>query len=134
MSRTGNTEISLIENIFGSMAQYGNVSAVKGLLEGLYSLVVSQVPEAGELLSSLLSIESSIVLKDMFEQNASSFKSILTKLVAVENFRADGLVELLQHLPLGESRSVLQEILLHSSVDMTRFYMQGLQDDDEDMA
>lgn len=131
LSRSGSTEISMIESIFSSMALNGNVTAVNGILGGLNSLVENQVPEAGELLSSLLSVDGIEVLKDIFEQNANDFKPILTKLVTLANFQADGLVELLQHLPLGDSRSTLQEILLHSSVDMTRYYVQGLQDEDE---
>ncbi len=133
LSRSGNTEISLIESIFSAMAQNGNVTAVNGLLAGLYSLVENNVPEASHLLSSLLSVERSIDLKDLFEQHSSQFKPILTRLVGVESFQAEGLVELLQHLPIGESRTALQDILLHSSVDMTRFYKQGLQDEAEDI-
>ena len=43
------------------------------------------------------------------------------------------MIHLLQLLPVGDARTSLQEILLHSSVDMTQFYVQGLSSEDDDI-
>jgi hypothetical protein len=52
-------------------------------------------------------------------------------MVTLPGFSADGLIALLQELPIGEARGSLQTVLLQSSVDMTAFYVQGLKSDEE---
>ena len=47
-------------------------------------------------------------------------------MVKLDGFSADGLIALLQALPMGDARASLQSVLLQSSVDMTAFYVQGL--------
>src|SRR6056300_1431934 len=61
----------------------------------------------------------------------AALQDVMIKLVGLNNFEANGLIFLLQHLPVGEARNALQEILLHSSVDMTQFYVQGLTAEDD---
>ena len=46
-------------------------------------------------------------------------KSIFEKMVTLDGFSADGLIALLQELPMGDARASLQSVLLQSSVDMT---------------
>jgi hypothetical protein len=131
LTRSQNRDVSLVLDLFKSMANNGRVESVVGLLEGLHVLASNDVTEANQLLRSILSEEQIAGLKDFFEHHYVALQDVMIHLVALDNFQADGLIHLLQLLPVGDARSSLQEILLHSSVDMTQFYVQGLSSEDE---
>ena len=131
LTRSQNRDVSLVLDLFRSMANNGRVISVVGLLEGLRVLASNNVTEAHQLLRSILSEEQIIGFKDFFENHYVALQSVMIQLVALENFQAGGLIHLLQLLPVGDARASLQEILLHSSVDMTQFYVQGLLNEDE---
>ena len=133
LARESNSEVSLVLDLFSSMANNNRVESVNGLLNGLWTLASNEISEAHQLLHSILSEEQIIDLKDFFASNHQSMQEIMIRLVALENFQADGLIHLLHHLPVGDARTSLQDILLHSSVDMTQFYVQGLNDEDDDI-
>ena len=132
LTRNQNSDVSLVLDLFRSMANNGRVNSVVGLLNGLHLLASSNVTEAHQLLRDVLSEEQISSFKDFFEHHYVELQDVMIQLVALENFQAGGLIHLLQLLPVGDARTSLQEILLHSSVDMTQFYVQGLSSEDDD--
>lgn len=133
LTRNQNSDVSLVLDLFRSMANNGRVNSVVGLLNGLHLLASSNVTEAHQLLRDVLSEEQISSFKDFFEHHYVELQDVMIQLVALENFQAGGLIHLLQLLPVGDARTSLQEILLHSSVDMTQFYVQGLSSEDDDI-
>jgi len=115
------------------MAASGNFEAVTGLINALIELCSKNVSSAQSLLQGLMSPSEVLKLTDIYAAHHSEMKVIFEKMVKVPGFSADGLISLLQELPMGKARSSLQTVLLQSTVDMTAFYVQGLQDDQDDV-
>ena len=69
----------------------------------------------------------------MYDLHHLRMKDIFESMVMLEGFSADGLIALLQALPMGDARASLQSVLLQSSVDMTAFYVQGLQAEEDEV-
>ena len=85
------------------------------------------------MLQGLMDGAEVLKLKDVYETHHTSMKSIFEQMVTLDGFSADGLIALLQELPMGSARASLQAVLLQSSVDMTAFYVQGLQADEDEV-
>ena len=133
LSQTKNQDIPMIRDLFASMAGSGNIDAVSGLIGALVALCEKSVPAAQNLLQGLMDDPEVLRLKDVYETHHLQMKNIFESMVKLEGFSADGLIALLQALPMGEARATLQSVLLQSSVDMTAFYVQGLQADEDEV-
>ena len=133
LSQTKNQDIPMVRDLFASMAGSGNIDAVSGLIGALVALCEKSVPAAQNLLQGLMDDPEVLRLKDVYETHHLQMKNIFESMVKLEGFSADGLIALLQALPMGEARATLQLVLLQSSVDMTAFYVQGLQADEDEV-
>ncbi len=131
LSRKRKQDVPLVRDLFSAMAASGNVEAVYGLLNGLVELCSKDVTEAMLILQVLMNEGEVLKLKDVYTLHHQRLESVLKQIVTIPEFSADGLIALLQALPIGEARSTLQTVLLKSSVDMTSFYTQGLTDEDD---
>jgi hypothetical protein len=133
LSQTKNQDIPMVRDLFASMAGSGNIDAVSGLIGALVALCEKSVPAAQNLLQGLMDDPEVLRLKDVYETHHLQMKNIFESMVKLEGFSADGLIALLQALTMGEARATLQSVLLQSSVDMTAFYVQGLQADEDEV-
>lgn len=133
LSQSQNQDVPLVKDLFSSMAASGNVEAVSGLISALVQLCLKGVPAAQHMLQGLMDGAEVLKLKDVYETHHTSMKSIFEQMVTLDGFSADGLIALLQELPMGAARASLQAVLLQSSVDMTAFYVQGLQADEDEV-
>ena len=133
LSQSKDQDIPLVKDLFSSMSASGNVAAVSGLINALVQLCLKEVSAAQNMLQGLMDGSEVLKLKDMYEANHTSMKGILEQMVTLDGFSADGLIALLQELPMGEARASLQSVLLQSSVDMTAFYVQGLKADEDEV-
>ena len=68
------------------------------------------------ILQGLMDASEVLKLKDIYETHHADMKAIFEKMVTLEGFSADGLIALLQRLPMGEARASLQSVLLQSTV------------------
>ena len=133
LSHHNQQDVPLVKDLFGAMAASGNVEAVSGLINALIELCSKEVSSASDLLQGLMSPSEVLKLTDVYAAHHSEMKFIFDKMVKVPGFSADGLISLLQELPMGDARASLQTVLLQSTVDMTAFYVQGLQADDDEV-
>jgi hypothetical protein len=131
LARQRKRDVPMVKDLFSSMALSGNVDSVCGLLSGLVGLCSKGVHEAKDILQELMNAEEVLKLKDVYATQHERLEPILKEMVLIPSFSADGLIALLQELPMGNARSTLQSVLLKSSVDMTSFYVQGLTDNDD---
>lgn len=132
-SQAKDQDIPMVKDLFASMANSGNIDAVSGLIGALVSLCEKKVTSAQHILQGLMDASEVLRLKDVYETHHLRMKQIFERMVKLTGFSADGLIALLQALPMGEARSSLQSVLLQSSVDMTAFYVQGLQEDEDEV-
>ena len=133
LAQTKDQDNSMVKDLFASMAASGNIDAVSGLIGALVALCEKGVPAAQNMLQGLMDDPEVLRLKDVYEQHHLQMKNIFEGMVKLEGFSADGLIALLQVLPMGQARASLQSVLLQSSVDMTAFYVQGLQADEDEV-
>ena len=133
LSQAKDQDIPMVKDLFASMANSGNIDAVSGLIGALVSLCEKEVASARHMLQGLMDASEVLRLKDVYETHHLQMKQIFERMVTLTGFSADGLIALLQALPMGEARSSLQSVLLQSTVDMTAFYVQGLQADEDEV-
>lgn len=133
LSQSKKQDIPLVKDLFSSMSASGNVDAVSGLINALVQLCLKNVSAAQHMLQGLMDGSEVLKLKDVYETHHTSMKAIFEQMVTLDGFSADGLIALLQELPMGDARASLQAVLLQSSVDMTAFYVQGLQAEEDEV-
>lgn len=133
LSQSKKQDIPLVKDLFSSMSASGNIDAVSGLINALVELCAKDVSAAQHMLQGLMDASEVLKLKDVYAAHHTNMKPIFKHMVTLEGFSADGLIALLQDLPMGDARSSLQSVLLQSSVDMTAFYVQGLQSDEDEV-
>ena len=126
-------QVPLVENVYLSMITSGQIESVVGMLSALIDLIEKGSQESFSLLTQLCSRENLLASKNLFAEHHETLKHIFEKIVSIPSFDGEVFIELLQSYEAGIAREVLQSIMLRSSVDMTKFYLDGLKDDNENI-
>ena len=127
------SELMLLRNLLLSTAQQGDIEGVVSLLSGLIELGQRQIPQSLLLLEEMFAEENLPSLASLYQGHLSVLSPIFNRLIDIEDFDASVLIGLLTSLSVGEARQALQQVLSRSTVDMTAFYLDGLDSEETEV-
>ena len=127
------SELMLLRNLLLSTAQQGDIEGAVSLLSGLIELGQRQIPQSLLLLEEMFAEENLPSLAALYQGHLSVMSPIFNRLIDIEDFDASVLIGLLTSLSVGEARQALQKVLSRSTVDMTAFYLDGLDSEETEV-
>ena len=124
-------ESPMVQQLFEALTINGNMKGVTEMLKCLLTLTKDGNKQSTLLLQNICSKENIQKLSTVFASNHDVLGPIFQALITVEHIDPEGYVSLLSSLDPGEARTALQEILMGSTIDMTSFYLDTLNDSND---